>query len=101
MSDWQVVLEVRVARLISGWDRRNQMELDAIQRLLRADGPAGLDWGAYERAGFPDWETVEEPETRAFVITFEDRIYRLTLEIRPGKTIIIRRASHMRSPFLR
>jgi hypothetical protein len=99
MSDWQVVLEVRVARLISRWARRSQMELDAIQRLLRADGPAGLDWSAHERAGFPAWEAIEAADSRVFHAAFEDRIYRLTLEIRPGRTIVVRQASHFISPF--
>lgn len=99
MNGWQVVFEVRVARQASKWPKRNQMELDAIQRVLRAEGPAGLDWGAYERAGFPEWEAILKPETKVFHTAFEDRIYRLRLEVRPGQTIVVREASYFRSIF--
>jgi len=101
MNDWQVVFEVHVARQASAWNRRNQIELDAIQRLLRSDGPAGLDWSAWDLAGFPDWEAIEEPVTRVFHTAFEERVYRLTLEMRPGRTIIVRKAEHFISPFWR
>ncbi len=101
MSDWQVVFEVHVVRLVSKWARRNQIELDAIQRVLRSDGPAGLDWSAWDLAGFPDWEAIEEPVTRTFLTAFEERVYRLTLELRPGRTIIVRKAEHFVSRFWR
>lgn len=101
MSDWQVVFEVHVVRLISKWTRRSQIELDAIQRVLRADGPAGLDWSAWDLAGFPDWEAIEEPVIRVFHTAFEERVYRLTLEMRPGRTIIVRNAENLISPFWR
>jgi hypothetical protein len=86
---------------IKHWPRANQIELDAIQRYLRAEGPAGLDWSAYELSGFPDWEAIEQSVSRVFHTAFQERVYRLHLEILPGQTIVVRKAEHFVSPFWR
>jgi len=102
MADlWTVLLAIDVAKSVRAWRKLNQIELDAIQRVLRAEGPAGLDWSAWDLAGFPDWEAIEKPMTRVFQAAFEERVYRLTLEMRPGRTIIVRTAEHFISLFWR
>ena len=100
-GEWTVLFDLEVVRGIQAWKGLNRIELDAVQRVLRAEGPAGLDWNAYDLAGFPDWDAIEEPMTRTFLTAFEERVYRLTLELRPGRTIIVRKAEHFVSRFWR
>ena len=98
---WTVVFDVQVLRQVAGWERRRQMELDAIQRVLRAEGPAGLDWGAFDLAGFPDWEDLDQPVRQVFATVLDATVYRLDLEIVPGRRVVVRAASHALSPFRR
>ncbi|MBO9546682.1 hypothetical protein [Caulobacter sp.] len=93
MSAWQVVFEVRVIGLVSKWDKRNQIELDAIQTVLREGGPAALGWDSRERAGCPSWDGLTEPYSATYWTAFDRRFYRVALEIRPGQTAIVRDAA--------
>ena len=99
--DWSVVYDINLIRTIAEWPRATQIEFDAIQRVLRAEGPAGLDWSAYEFSGFPDWEAIEQPVSRVFTTAFQERVYRLHLEILPGQTIVVRKVEHFVSRFWR
>ena len=99
--EWSVVYDISLIRIITAWPKANQIEFDAIQRVLRAEGPAGLDWNAYELSGFPDWEAIEQPVNRVFHTAFQERVYRLHLEILPGQTIVVRKAEHFISRFWR
>lgn len=92
MSDWQVVFEVRVVRQISGWHERDQIQLDAVFTILRQDGPAGLDWDPRDRTGRPTWDDLSEAYRAVHWKASEERFYRVTLEVRPGRTIIVRGA---------
>lgn len=93
MSTWRVVFEVRVVGLISKWTRRNGIELDAIHAVLRADGPEGIGWDAMSRLNRSSWDDLTEPYKAVYWTAFDERFYRVTLEVRPGRTIIIRDAA--------
>jgi hypothetical protein len=92
MSNWQVVFEVRVVGLVSKWARLNQIELDAIHIVLRELGPDGLGWSAMKRFGGSSWDELSEPYKAVAWKAFDERIYRVTLEVRPSRTIIVRDA---------
>lgn len=92
MSNWQVVFDVSAFGAIKRWDRADQIKLDSIRSLLREDGPDGLDWNAEKRVGQPSWDHLIEPYRATFWTASGERFYRVMLEVRSGRTIIVRGA---------
>ena len=93
MSHWQVVFDVSTFGAIKRWDKYDQIKLDFIHSLLREDGPDGLDWNPMERAGQQSWDHLVQPYRATFWTATGQRFYRITLEVRPGQTIIVRDAA--------
>lgn len=93
MSTWQVVFDVSAFGEIKRWDRFDQIKLDEIRTLLREDGPEGLDWNALERVGHLSWDHLAEPYKAVFWTASGVRFYHVALEVRPGRTIIVRGAA--------
>ena len=93
MSHWQVVFDVSTFGVIKRWDRLDQIKLDSIHALLREDGPGGLDWNAVERVGQLSWDHLTEPYRATFWTAAGERFHRVTLEVRAGRTIIVRDAA--------
>ncbi len=91
-SHWTVVFDMAALGKIKLWPRGNQIELDAIQTVLREGGPDALGWNSNERAGCPSWEGLIEPYSATYWTAFDRRFYRVALEIRPGRTVIVRDA---------
>lgn len=83
---WTVVLDIQLIREITTWppDRRKQVAM--IMRLLEQDGPLSL--GGREQVS----------TQRNIFVPFPESFYRLTLEVREGRTLIIREVVHFTRP---
>jgi hypothetical protein len=89
---WTVLVDIPLRRLLEGWDVGARMQLDALQRLLRDKGPAVLDWDARRLTGYPSWDEVQGSYRCDVWLPFEDDFVRVTLEVLPGRTAVIRPA---------
>lgn len=93
MDAWKVVLEMQLYQEVEAWDKRRQIEFEAVHRVLRESGPDGIGWNSFELAGCPSWEDVEQPFHKDFWKVLFPRFVSVTVEIHPGKTIVLRRVN--------
>jgi hypothetical protein len=86
-DDWQVLVDISKVRALP---REAQIACDAVQKQLAAFGP--LRFGLYpdERCALESWDLLEEPHLAEVWAPILGRPYALLLEIRPGRTLIIR-----------
>jgi len=91
MDRWMVIAELRLVSLVRERGRQAESELLAVQRRLRKGGPEAFGLDATFLAGAPTWEEVEVACRPDLFIELAGRRLWAELEIRPGRTIVLRR----------
>jgi hypothetical protein len=91
-SHWSVITEVAVVRQVEAWDRDARRQLFAVQELLREKGPEVFDLYAEAFTEVSSWDELDQPCHLEFFIQVRGRYLALVLEIRPARTIVVRRA---------
>ena len=90
MARWTVLLDMRLHRQLKAWTTADRIRLDALQRVVREGGPAALDWDAETLASCGSWDDLEEAHRGDIWWAFSPNPIRVTLEVLPGKTVVIR-----------
>ena len=87
---WTVLMDLKLHREVKGWNTRRRMELDALQRVIRDGGPDALEWDATRLANCASWEEIDRSYRGDIWLAFELDFFRVTLEVLPGRTVVIR-----------
>ena len=90
MARWTVVLDTRLHGQLKEWTTPDRIRLDALQRVVREGGPAALDWDAVTLANCGSWDDILEPYRGDIWWFLGPEAIRVTLEVLPGKTVVIR-----------
>jgi hypothetical protein len=89
---WAVVTEVTLIAQLESWHKDAKLELFAVQQLFREEGPDAFSLTAAAFTERTSWEELEEPCWLEFFVQIRGRFLRIELEIRPGRTVVFRRA---------
>ena len=93
MNRWTVLLDLDLLRHMRRGPGFQHKQLAMIERLLVRDGPA-----AFVRPAKDGEFDVITAVSRLAIADFPREIYRLRLEIFPGRTVIVREATHFDKP---
>ena len=86
-NDWNVLVDISKIRALP---REARIACDAVQKQLATYGP--LRFGLYpdERCGIDSWDQLEAPHLAEIWAPVLGHAYAILLEVRPGRTLIIR-----------
>lgn len=87
---WTVVTETLLIKQADEWSRDARHQLFAIQDRFREEGPDAFALDAAQLADAPSWDELDEPCTIDFFVELRKRLWRIELDILPGRTVVFR-----------
>jgi hypothetical protein len=91
MGRWTVITELPLLSEVRARGMQAERELLAVQRRLSENGPDALGLDCAHVAGAPAWERIEAACRPDLFIELDGRLVWAELEIRPGRTLVLRR----------
>jgi hypothetical protein len=91
MGRWTVITELALLAEASRRGRPAEHDLLTLQRQLGEEGPEAFGLESSFLAGVPAWEGIEAVCRPDLFIELDSRRVWAELEIRPGRTIVLRR----------
>jgi hypothetical protein len=96
MAPWTVFLEAGLVADMRNRGKRAELELVAVTELLREEGPEAFSLYPGMFADVSSWSELREPCPLEFFVRAGWRFLSLQIDIRPNRTIVLKRAARGR-----